>query len=363
MSVQGSVADGFEPVREEFATWIEASTGTGGGFAVWHDGRWVVELVGGYADAARSRPWQPDTLVMPYSVTKAFAAVAVLVLADRGLVDLDAPMTVYWPGLPGGATVRQVLCHTSGHVLLDEPQPEDALYDWDLLCSALERQPPAWEAGTALGESALFYGHLLGQVVRSVDGRTLGAFLRDEVCRPHGLDFHVGVPAEDLSRVADLTGYDDDLRAHLAGQGQVVAALSNPPGALDPDVVNSAPWRRAEIPAVNGHGTAKAVAGLHAALADGRILSEDMLAEMTRVHADGPDRVLGSDAQWGLGVGIEASDGWGMGGLGGSFGWWSHAGGYALGFVTGVVAARPPEEDPGTLLENATRAVLGLDPV
>ncbi|RYU08800.1 class A beta-lactamase-related serine hydrolase [Nocardioides iriomotensis] len=364
MSVQGSVADGFEPVREVFTDWVEASAGTGGGFAVWHDGRWVVDLVGGYADAARTRPWQPDTLVMPYSVTKAFAAVTVLVLVDRGLVDLDAPMTTYWPRLPGGATVRQVLSHTSGHVLLDEPQPEEALYDWDLLCDALERQQPAWQPGTAIGESALFYGHLLGQVVRAVDGRTLGTFLCEEVCVPHGLDFHVGVLEADLPRVADLTGYDAALRAYLEQrEGLMVPALSNPPGALDPDVVNGDRWRRAEVPAVNGHGTARAVAGLHAALADGRILSEELLAEMTREQAVGADRVVGAEARWGLGVGIEPTDGWGMGGLGGSFGWWSRAGGYAVGFVTGTIGARPDDEDPGTRLENAARGVLGLAPV
>ena len=361
---QGSVAAGFEPVREVFADWVASSPGTGGGFAAWHDGRWVVDLVGGYVDAARSRPWQLDTLVMPYSVTKAFAAVTVLVLVDRGLVDLDAPMSTYWPKLPGDATVRQVLCHTSGHVLLDEPQPEEALYDWHLLCAALERQEPAWTAGTALGESALFYGHLLGQVVRAVDGRSLGTFLREEVCGPHGLDFHVGVREEDLPRVADLTGYGESLHAYLGqSDGLMGKALSNPPGVLDPAVVNGERWRRAEVPAVNGHGTARAIAGLHAALATGRLLSADVLAEATRVQAAGHDRVLGADTAWGLGFAVEPSDGRGRGGHGGSVGWWSHAGRYASGFGTGHAAPDVTGEDPGDRLENAVREVLGLDPV
>lgn len=363
MDVQGRVAEGFEPVRDVFAGVLAAERGTGAAFAAWHDGRWVVDLYGGDADAARTRPWTADTLVMPYSVTKPFAAVCVLVLADRGLVDLDAPMTRYWPELPGGATVRQVLCHTAGHVLLDASQPEEAFYDWDLMCAALEQQPPTWAPGSALGESALFYGHLLGQVVRSVDGRTLGTFLREEVCGPHGLDFHVGVPEADLGRVADLTGYDEAFRR--AGEqrpGLMLAALSNPPGALDPEVVNGERWRRAEIPAVNGHGTARAVAGLYAALAEGRVLSPALLDEMVTVHAKGEDRVVGAAVEWGLGVGVEPDDGWGMGGVGGSLGWWSHAGRYAVGFLTGHVADRGTT-DPGTDLENALRAVLGLDPV
>jgi len=149
MDVQGTVAAGFEPVREVFADAVAASPGTGAAFAAWHDGAWVADLWGGYADAARTRPWREDTLVMPYSVTKPFAAVCVLVLADRGLVDLDAPMTTYWPALPGGATVRQVLAHTCGHVLLDAPQPEEAFYDWDLMCAALEQQQPTWHGSCA----------------------------------------------------------------------------------------------------------------------------------------------------------------------------------------------------------------------
>lgn len=359
----GTVAPGFEPVREVFADVVGAAAGTGAGFAAWHDGEWVVDLWGGYADAARTRPWQADTLVMPYSVTKPFAAVCVLALAERGLVELDAPMTTYWPALPGGATVRQVLSHTSGHVLLDEPLPVDAFYDWTTLCAALERQQPTWPPGTAVGESALFYGHLLGQVVRAVDGRSLGAFLREEICAPHRLDFHVGVAEDDLDRVADLTGLDESFRRSFGERDRLMPrALGNPPGVLDADVVNGAAWRRAEVPAVNGHGTAKAVAGLHVKLAQGELLSERMLSELTAVQAEGYDRVVGDSCQWGLGVGLEPDDGWGMGGVGGSFGWWSHAGRYAVGFVTGFVAVHG-DDDPGTRLENAVRDVLDLPPV
>ncbi|HET6652703.1 MAG TPA: serine hydrolase domain-containing protein [Nocardioides sp.] len=361
MDAQGSVAPGFEPVRELFADLVTPSPGTGSAFAAWHEGRWVVDLWGGYADAARTRPWRDDTLVMPYSVTKPFAAVCVALLADRGLVDLDAPMAAYWPALPGGATVRQVLTHTSGHVVLDEPQPVEAFYDWDLMCAALERQQPAWPPGTALGESALFYGHLLGQVVRAVDGRSLGGFLHDEVCAPLGLDFHVGVPEPDLDRVADVTGFGDEFdRGKRERGGLMLEALSNPPGALDPDVVNGAAWRRAEVPAVNGHGTARAVAGLFAALGEGRLLSPAMLTEVTSVQADGHDRVVNETCQWGLGVAIEPADGWGMGGVGGSFGWWSHAGQYAVAFLSGCVVS---DRDRGGELENSVRAVLGMSPV
>ena len=362
MQVQGYVAPGFEPVADALADVVagaQARGTTGSAVAAWHDGRWVVDVWGGWADAALSRPWQRQSLVMPYSVTKPFAAVAVLLLADRGVVDLDAPLATYWPGFASPATVRQVLAHTAGHVVLDEPAPEAAFYDWELMCRLLAHQQPVWPSGEGIGESALFYGHLLGQVVRAVDGRSLGSFVADEVCRPHALDFHIGVPERDLGRVVDLTGFDDDFRRRGAErQGLMAAALANPPGALDPSVVNSSAWRTAEIPAVNGHGTARAVAGLYVALAAGDLLSPAMTAQLTGTAAAGYDRVLGEDARWGLGVALD-DDGWGMGGVGGSFGWWSDAGRYAFGFVTGDIA----DHDRGGRVENALRGVLGLPPV
>jgi CubicO group peptidase (beta-lactamase class C family) len=360
MQIEGVVDPRFETVREVLAEVVAGSPGTGSAVAVWHDGDWVVDLWGGYADAGRTRPWVRDSIVMPYSVTKPFAAVCVLVLADRCLVALDAPMASYWPELRAGeATLRQVLAHASGIVVLDEPAPTEALYDWDRTCTLLAGQEPTWPPGEGIGECALFYGHLLGEVVRRVDGRSLGAFLRDEVCGPLDVDFSVGLAADQLGRVVDLTGYDEEFRRRGAeGDRLMLRALGNPPGALDPEVVNSRAWRSAEIPAVNGHGTARGVAGFFAGLASGRVLSPEMLREMTTVTSDGLDRVVGGPVTWGLGVGVD-DDGWGMGGTGGSFGWWSEAGGYAIGFVTGHVAGH----DRGGRVENAVRACLGLDPV
>ena len=201
--MQGTTDETFAAVGDAFALVLaeqEASGGTGAAVAVWHEGRWVVDLWGGWADAARTRPWAEDTLVMPYSVTKPFAALCALVLADRGLIDLDAPLSTYWPELVAQTTMRQVLSHQSGLAYLERAAPTEAFYDWDLMCRLVAEQPPLWEPGTACGESALLYGHQIGEVVRRVDGRTLGTFLRDEVCAPHGLDFQVGVSDADLDR-------------------------------------------------------------------------------------------------------------------------------------------------------------------
>jgi CubicO group peptidase (beta-lactamase class C family) len=359
VEISGSVAPSYSGVREVFAEVLSEQPGTGASFAVWHDGEWVVDLWGGYADASHTTPWQQDTLVMPYSVTKPIAAATVLTLIDRGLVGLDDPMQRYWPELRAQASVRDVLSHRSGLVALDEDAPEEAFYDWGLMCSLLARQEPTWTPGAAQGESALFFGHPLGQVVRAVDGRSLGRFLRDEICVPHDLDFHIGLEHGELARVADLTGYGDDFTASQQGYPELYPrAIGNPPGARDPRVVNSERWRRAEVPAVNGHGTARAVAEFYVALAHGQLLSPALVDELKRGHGEEPDLVVGGEHAWGLGVAVDA-DGYGMGGTGGNFGWWSEQGQYAAAFLTGHVGTH----DRGERLENTVRAVLGLPPL
>jgi CubicO group peptidase (beta-lactamase class C family) len=354
----GEVAPRFEPVEAAFREVVAAQPGTGASLAVWHDGEWVVDLWGGWADEARTRPWRSDTLVMPYSVTKPFAAVCVLLLVDRGVLALDEPVVTYWPELRAATTLRQLLAHRAGLVLLDEPLPTEAFFDWDRLCASLAAQPPAWEPGTAAGESALFYGHLLGEVVRRVDGRSLGRFLAEEVCGPLDLDFHVGLGEAELDRVAALTGFGEEFRRAAEGRPPLYArAIANPPGAQDPAVVCSERWRRAEVPAVNGHGTARSVAGLHAALGRGDLLSEAVRREMVSGVED-EDLVIGGPTTWGLGVALDP-DGFGMGGLGGSFGWWSEVGGYAVAFLTGHVG----DHDRGDRLEGVLRETLGLPPL
>jgi CubicO group peptidase (beta-lactamase class C family) len=214
-------------------------------------------------------------------------------------------------------------------------------------------------AGDRPGESALFYGHLLGQVVRAVDGRSLGRFLREEICGPRGLDFHIGLGDAELVRVADLTGFGADLQAAQEEHPPLYhRAIGNPPGARDPATVNSEQWRRAEIPAVNGHGTARAVAGFYVALAHGHLLGTALLDELTQNRGTEPDLVIGGELAWGLGVALDA-DGYGMGGVGGSFGWWSTAGRYAAAFLTGHIGSH----DRGERLEAAVRDVLGLPPL
>ena len=346
--IDGTVEPGFELARDVFADVLKRQSG-GAAVAARLDGRWVVDLWGGPG-------WSRDSIVMPYSVTKPFAAVCALLLVERGSIELDTPVRRYWPEFTAPATVRQVLSHQAGLVTLDTPEPTATFYDWDRMCALLAAQEPEWEPGTAHGESALFYGHLVGELVRRTDGRSLGRFLDDEVCGPLGLDFHIGLGPAEQARAIDLTGLTPDYWAAMLDEKPDLwrRATANPPGSQDPAVVNSAAWRAAEIPAVNGHGTARAVADFYAALPG--LLSSGLLAEATTAQCSGPDRVVGSDIAWGLGFATEG-DAYGMGGLGGSYG--GADSGYTFAFLTSHLG----DFDRATDLENAVRAVLGLAPI
>jgi CubicO group peptidase (beta-lactamase class C family) len=246
-----------------------------------------------------------------------------------------------------------VLSHQAGVVALDEPAPTEAFYDWTRLCGLLAAQAPQWEPGTGPGESALFYGHLVGEIVRRIDGRLPGRFLREEVCGPLGLDFHIGLGPAERARAADLAGLPDLARRRKAAPDLYRRATSNPPGAFDQAVVNGAAWRAAEIPAVNGHGTARGTAGLYAALASGEVISQGLLTEATTAQCTGVDAVFGAPVSWGLGFAVD-NNGFGMGGTGGSYG--GLADGYAFAFVTAAMG----DHDRATAVENAFRACLGL---
>ncbi len=299
---------------------------------------------------------------MPYSVTKAFTAMAALVLVDRGLLDLDESVQRHWPQLRARATVRQLLSHQVGLVALSEPATPELLLDWDRLCARLSREEPRWRSGTAIGESALFYGHLVGELVRRVDGRPLGRFLREEVCVPHGLDF----PSASTTRTwhAPSTSpvslaRDRSARRRRTGRPCCGRRCSTRPAPSTPDVVNSAAFRRAEVPAINGHGTARAVAGLYAALLAGRIISPALRDEAASAQARGVDRVMGGpERAWGLGFGVD-DEGFGMGGIGGSVGWASTRDNYAFAFLTGTMGTH----DRADAVETAFRDVLGLPPL
>ncbi|MDH3687116.1 MAG: beta-lactamase family protein, partial [Myxococcales bacterium] len=208
MVIEGHCQPEFEPVREAFAANFEKGLEVGASVAVTRDGESVVDLWAGDADP-RGTAWGRDTLVNVYSTTKTMAAISVLVLADRGEVDLDAPVARYWPefsqGGKEGVLVRHVMSHSAGlsgfEPKLDAPAD---LYDWDAICNRLEAQTPWWEPGSQSGYHAVTQGFLQGEIVRRVTGRSIGTFFREEVAQPLGADFHIGLDPEHDERVGEL---------------------------------------------------------------------------------------------------------------------------------------------------------------
>jgi CubicO group peptidase (beta-lactamase class C family) len=333
----------FSAVRDRFAQLLADGDETGGAVAFVLHGAPVVDLWGGWRDVARTVAWQRDSIAFTFSTTKWPAALTVLRLVDDGRLALDQPVGSVWPEYAVNGkedtTIRHLLAHQAGVVTFPEPRPASGWADWDDLVAMLARSEPSWPPGTAHAEHVRTYGHLLGEVVRRVDGRTLGTFWREEIAGPLDIDFQIGLTEDEQQRCAEMeygvASWADDVRA--AATPLRLASLASPEDRLTTEFLNSKLCRSNEIPAINGHGTARGVARLWSATAghDGvpPLLSEDLLAEATRPAMVGPDLVLGDDRAWCLGVQIDESY-VGMGGLGGSDGLLDRGRGYAYGYVT-----------------------------
>jgi CubicO group peptidase (beta-lactamase class C family) len=342
LAIQGTFDPRFAAVRDAFAANFEAGREVGASFAVTVDGKPVVDLWAGHADAARTRPWERDTIVNVFSTTKAMTALCAHVLVERGLLDVDAPVARYWPEFAQAGKdelpVRDLLSHTAGLAALRPPLPTDALYDWSRMTGALAAEAPWWEPGTMSGYHALTYGHLVGEVVRRIAGRTLGTLFREDVAGPLGADFHIGLAAADERRVAEMipptaAEVDDAGSAGTVDPESMLGKVMGNP-RVAPELANTRAWRAAEIPAANGHGNARSVARVMAALACGgkldgvRLLTDATLGRAVTEHCYGKDLVLGFPIRWGLGfmlAGPELPVGpnprtFGHGGWGGSLG-------------------------------------------
>jgi len=284
----------------------------GASVAVSVDGEVVVDLWGGYADTERTIPWREDTLTNVWSSTKTMAAICLLVLADRGQIDLDAPVATYWPEFAGqgkqGVLVRHVLGHTAGLPGWELPLSRDDVFDNDLMTTRLAEQAPWWEPGTASGYHALSQGFLLGEIVRRVTGRTLGRFFAEEIAGPVGADFHIGLPAEHDPRVSPVVPPPDRLGAQ-SEPGSIADRATRYP-QLTADIAWDERWRRGEFPAANGHGNARSIADIHSIIACGgsargiELLSPAGCEQIFTTTARGTDLVLGGPLWMGTGFGI-----------------------------------------------------------
>ena len=306
LEVHGDTAPRFDAVRDAFASVFTEGIEVGAALAVAIDGEVVIDLWGGYADADHSRPWQRDTITNLYSVGKAISAICLLRLVERGAIDLDAPVARYWPQFAQAGKaeipVRYLLTHQAGLPGLTTELPSRTIIDWDAMCEALAAAEPVWPPGTRHGYHTNTQGFLIGEVVRRVDGRSLGTFLREEIGEPAGIDFHIGLPKQHHHRVADLI----PMAPRPPDQQRPQPDNPTPYPKIDVDT-NSEQWRSAEVPSTNGHGNARALARLYGALAAGaeldgvRILEPATVEEAVQEQVYGEDAVLGRVTRFGLG--------------------------------------------------------------
>ena len=334
--VQGFVAAGFEPVRDEFARNFAERDEVGAACAVYHHGECVVDLWGGFRDMERMRPWNESTSVLVLSATKGIAAMAMTMAIARGLLALDERIASYWPefGQAGkqDITVRQLLAYSAGLSVLDEPLTPELLRDTDRLDDALARQAPAWAPGRRHGYHPITLGHYQSALLRRVDGRSIGQFVRDELTRGHDATFHIGLPddvdTDDIAthnrrRDEDPTKHGHKIPAaflaELTRPGGICLPSFNNPVIGDASELGAEPWSRLDMPSVNGIGQARAIAklyGLFATRSSTLGLAArhfDELEATPEPPADGTaDLVLGIRSSYSLGL-WKPGDGWWFG--------------------------------------------------
>jgi CubicO group peptidase (beta-lactamase class C family) len=320
----------------------------------------VVDLWGGWKDAARTRPWEHDTLVNFFSVSKALCTIAVLRLVEQGKLDLDVPVASAWPEFAqaekDSVTLRQILSHRAGLPSIREPLPEGAALDWIRMTDALARQEPWWAPGTAHGYHVNTFGFLVGEIVRRVSGRTIGSALLEDVAGPLGADVHIGLPVSEHARVAEFLWPETPSSQGVPSADQIMRfnAYWNPPGISGGGWVNRPEWRSAEIPSTNGHGTARGLARVYAALAKGgaidgvRVLASETLGAATVEHSSGHDLINQRPSRFGLGFQLTQPErplgpnagAFGHFGAGGSLGFCDPQSGVAFGYVTNDMGPR-----------------------
>lgn len=320
IAAHGTCSPRFEPLRQLFTNNLNTGVDLGASVAVTIEGEFAVDLWGGWADVARTRPWNEDTLTLVYSTTKMMAALAALVLVDRGELDLDAPVAKYWPEFAaqgkGGVLVRHVMSHTSGVSGWQEPVSMADVCDWEKSTALLAAQASWWEPGTSSGYQMISHGHLIGEIVRRVSGHKLSAFFAREIAAPLGADFHMGIQPENYDRLAEQmqpAGRPKfPLKALLSflflRNGVLSKTFNNPPH--DPAFRLTDTYRQADMGASNGYGNAHSVARALSVLANGgvvdgvRLLSPETIDRIFEPQSKGLDRVLGIPINWGIGFAL-----------------------------------------------------------
>ncbi|MEJ0026035.1 MAG: serine hydrolase domain-containing protein [Rhizomicrobium sp.] len=312
--VHGFAHDKFAEVKKMFEENIASGADIGASFSATVNGETVVDLWGGYADPAKTRPWEKDTIVNVYSTTKTMTALTALLLADRGLLDFDAPVARYWPEFAANGKadikVSHLMSHSAGLSGWKEKVSKSDIYDWEKATALLAAQAPFWEPGTAPGYHALTQGYLVGEVIRRITGKTVGTVFREEIAQPLDADFWIGLPASEDDRVAELLAPPQgEAVADGPAMSELMANMATNPG-IDVAETRTRAWRGAEIPAAGGTGNARSIARIHAILAnDGvaqgkRFLSQEGTRKALEPQIEGTDLIMNVPAKFGLGFGL-----------------------------------------------------------
>jgi CubicO group peptidase (beta-lactamase class C family) len=386
VNVNGTCTEDFENVRRAFERNFSDRGEVGAAVAIWIGGDLVVNLWAGSADAAGSRQWREDTLVAVYSGTKGLTSTCVHLLAERGEIDLHAPVASYWPEFAQagkqGITLCMVLGHRSGVIGPRERLTPEQTLEWQTVCDRLAAAEPWWEPGTAQGYHMVTFGFILGEVVRRVTGRTIGQYLRTEIAEPLGIDVHIGLSATEHHRCAEIVNkpFVSDI---FAAAPRTAATLDDHPLTAASVAADFVPddelgridlrrWRCAEFPGTNGHVSALGMATFYNALAQGKLLSREHM-DLVRISQGrfDTDVVLGprvADHGWGMGYmlnqrGIAGPNRkiFGHGGSGGSYAFvdLEHQIGYA--YVMNSFDATKAHADPRSVaLMREMYAALGV---
>jgi len=385
VEIQGTVEDGFGAVADAFAQNFAQRGELGAAFALYVDGRPQVDIWAGIADKASERPWTDETLQLVFSTTKGAAAVCVARLVEAGLVSYDDPVCAHWPEFAANGkesvTVGQMMSHQAGVPYVDEPLSFDQIMDVAPVVDALARQAPVWTPGTAHGYHALTYGWLAGELVRRVDGRTLGQYFADDVAAPLGLEFWIGLPASEEIRVSTLESAPPPtdpeafaLMMQVMGPGTMgfkALTMNGSLIALDPrqNHFNTRAVHATEMPAANGITTARSLARMYAATigeVDGvRLVTDDTVDRMRAEAVDGPDNCLVVPSRFGMGFMLDGEltpmlgpGSFGHAGAGGSLGYADPESGVAYGYVMNQMQSGIAGDPRTVALNDAVRACL-----
>ncbi|CAG8311400.1 unnamed protein product [Penicillium salamii] len=313
MAVQGSCDPLFNRVRDLVQERLDLGEETGVSLCINIDGKNVLDIWGGHADAEKTRAWEENTLTVVWSSTKVITALAALKLIDQGLLDPEERVFKYWPefGVNGKEDVRvwHFLTHSSGLPSWTEPITMEILYDTPTSTGMLERQAPWFTPGSATGYQMLNHGHLIGELVRRVSGKPLKQFIADELADPLGADFALGVSDEKQARTSDIVPPPPlDLPEGIDMDSIMVKTFLNP--VPDAKASMTPEYRAAEIGAANGFTNARglgriaSIVSLNGTVDNKQYLSPQTIEKIYQERISGPDLVLGFNLRMGLGLGL-----------------------------------------------------------